>query len=67
MNKKYHQLDNKAWVLEQRQAKSRRMVSQETGIPAGSIAYAERSFSEEVRQTFVAERVHKRKLESKVS
>jgi hypothetical protein len=62
--KKYQQLDNKQWLLTERQQKSRRQIEMETGIPAGSIQFAERGFSLEIKKTFKFERVHNPELQS---
>lgn len=60
--KKYGQLDNKQWLIEERKIKSRRQMEVETGIPAGSIQFAERLTPLEIKRTFKFERRHDPKV-----
>lgn len=60
MNKKYYALNNLAWLAEQRQIKSRKQLSDETGIPSGSIQFSESKLPDSIRAKFVTERRHEK-------
>lgn len=60
VNKIYYELDDLEYIKSRRQAISRKDLAAEIGCKSGSIAWKERLFTEEVRASFVFERVHQK-------
>lgn len=60
VNKKFYELDNLEYLKSRRQQVSRTVLAAEIGCKAGSIAWKERLFSKEVRDSFVYERLHRK-------
>lgn len=58
-NKKYYQLDNKAWLLKQLQTMTMAELATQIGCHHGSVLYATRYFTDAEKATIKLARVHK--------
>lgn len=58
VNKKYYQLDNKAWLKQERKTKTCTEIAEQIGSFRQSVAYACRVFSKEESAQFRVARVH---------
>lgn len=52
VNKRFFQLDDKEWLIKERQNKSKKEISEELGCHSYSITWAERSIPLVIRKTF---------------
>lgn len=66
-NKEIYLLDDKQWLIEQRQKMSAQTLAKILNCSRGSIDWAERLIPRDIKATFVSERQGKRVKAAKIS